>query len=435
MVKVTPITFGPQHHFFGFHDLCPWDQSGRYMLAMETDFIDRPPTAKDKARVCLIDLEGNNKLEVLAETSAWNFHQGCRAQWLPDDPEKIIYNNRINDQFVSVILDVRNRKEVRVLEYPVYAVSPGGGFGLGLDFDWLGRHGGYGYALVGGKSDVDHGPEILLSPEYNRGGITRIDFKTGKADLVPGLSAYDIARLENSPLPNEFHFLIHVAFNPSGERICFLDKYRLPDGGFMQRLITANSDGSDRRVLPGHVTHYCWKSDNEILAFGKYSPSVMALRQKGFSKNRILKPFLNIARKMRGTLKQRIAGQSYFLLKDKTQEVERIAVGVMTEDGHPQFSPDGRWVITDTYPDKNHERTLILYDWKNKKRIDLGKFKSMPDKKCLTGYHSNEPWDISQMRADLHPRWSRDGRRVCIDSAHEGTRQMYVVDVGNAISD
>ena len=33
------------------------------------------------------------------------------------------------------------------------------------------------------------------------------------------------------------------------------------------------------------------------------------------------------------------------------------------------------------------------------------------------------------LRCDLHPRWNRDGRQVCIDSIHEGNRHMYVLDV------
>ena len=32
-------------------------------------------------------------------------------------------------------------------------------------------------------------------------------------------------------------------------------------------------------------------------------------------------------------------------------------------------------------------------------------------------------------RCDLHPRWNRDGRQVCIDSVHEDQRQMYLLDV------
>ncbi len=32
-------------------------------------------------------------------------------------------------------------------------------------------------------------------------------------------------------------------------------------------------------------------------------------------------------------------------------------------------------------------------------------------------------------RCDLHSCWSRDGRRVCIDSVHESQRQMYLIDV------
>jgi len=406
MNKIQPVTFGPKHHFFGFHDLCPWDISGRYMLAMETDFIDRPPKAGDKAKICLIDLENNNKLEVLAETDAWNFHQGCRAQWLPNDPEKIIYNDRRSNKFISVVFDVKNRKEINVLKCPIYAISPKGDFGLGLNFARLKRYGGYGYA-----GEVEE-------PESD--GIFMVDFVSGTTNLI-------------IPVENG-HILTHIAFNPGGSRICFIDKYRLPDGGFLQRLITANPDGADLYVLPSHASHFDWKSDTEILVYGKFSPKITAFRKMGAFRIPILKPILYFVRKMRGLIKQKIAGQSYFLLKDKTQNVERVAVGLMTEDGHPQFSSDGKWVITDTYPDKNHERTLILYDWENKKRINLGEFYSLPHRKSLANYHSDESWDISEMRSDLHPRWNRSGTQACIDSVHEGTRQIYIAQIDNSFA-
>jgi hypothetical protein len=40
---VDNLTGGPRHHFFGYHDKYPWDSTGRYVLALETGFMDRPP--------------------------------------------------------------------------------------------------------------------------------------------------------------------------------------------------------------------------------------------------------------------------------------------------------------------------------------------------------------------------------------------------------
>ena len=48
----------------------------------------------------------------------------------------------------------------------------------------------------------------------------------------------------------------------------------------------------------------------------------------------------------------------------------------------------------------------------------------------LGSFHA-DPGLGKENRCDLHPRWSRDGRQVCIDSVHESQRQMYVIDVSS----
>jgi Tol biopolymer transport system component len=76
-----------------------------------------------------------------------------------------------------------------------------------------------------------------------------------------------------------------------------------------------------------------------------------------------------------------------------------------------------RWLLTDTYPDPvTNERILMMFDCENNVRHDLGSFYTDPKLR-------------KENRCDLHPRWSRDGTQVCIDSVHEGERQMYVLDV------
>ncbi|MBC8103648.1 MAG: hypothetical protein H7Z41_13810 [Cytophagales bacterium] len=86
-------------------------------------------------------------------------------------------------------------------------------------------------------------------------------------------------------------------------------------------------------------------------------------------------------------------------------------------DRHCSYSPDRRWILTDTYPDTGGFRTRLLFDPAKEQRIDIGRF------------HGPTP-PGGEIRCDLHPRWSRDGRQVCIDSIHEnGRRQVYVLDV------
>ena len=85
-------------------------------------------------------------------------------------------------------------------------------------------------------------------------------------------------------------------------------------------------------------------------------------------------------------------------------------------DGHCSYSPDGKWMLTDSYPLEDSCRKLFLYRLEDGTAFEIGSFYSDPSYPVPT-------------RCDLHPNWSRDGRSVCIDSIHEGSRQIYLLDV------
>ena len=153
-------------------------------------------------------------------------------------------------------------------------------------------------------------------------------------------------------------------------------------------MFTANPDGSDICCVADHdmTSHFDWRNTKEILAWAT----------------------------------QHDIGNRYFLFTDRTAKKEVVGEGVLTCDGHCSYSPDGRWILTDTYPDKERMRTLLLYRPSDGHRVDIGRFFSPEE---LGG----------EIRCDLHPRWSRDGRKVCIDSAHERHRQIYVMDVSRIV--
>ena len=123
-----------------------------------------------------------------------------------------------------------------------------------------------------------------------------------------------------------------------------------------------------------------------------------------------------------------------------------IGGGIIFEDGHPMFCPTNRdWFISDNYPNKEGIRTLYLYNIKENKKIDLGQFKMLDEKPDLAASKEilkdtdsavlqavsleDLAFTRSGLHCDLHPRWSPDGKKVSFDSIHEGSRQVYMVNV------
>ena len=97
-LTIEQVTSGPKHHFFGYIGQCqtiPWNASGRYILGLEVDAIDRMPEPGEAATVILVDTHENNRILRVEKTHAWNPQQGTMFYWNPLASEtQFFFNDR-----------------------------------------------------------------------------------------------------------------------------------------------------------------------------------------------------------------------------------------------------------------------------------------------------------------------------------------------------
>jgi len=259
-----PVTSGPGYYFFGYYGICPWDMSGRYLLCLEVPFQDHPPGADDKATVGMVELS-SGKFIPLAETRAWNFQQGAMLHWLPGTPNsEIIFNDRREGRFVSVILNVQTGEE-RVLPRAISAVSRRGDLALGLNFARLQvTRPGYGYA---GLKDP-----FFEEMHPSEDGVYLIDLNSGADKLLVSIS--DVFAYHGKPSHLEVCkiWFNHTLFNTDDSRFVFLSRWnpRGVEGGPRKTaMFTASLDGTDLRCLIdyGLVSHFDWKDPEHLLVW------------------------------------------------------------------------------------------------------------------------------------------------------------------------
>ena len=384
--RIRQITHGPRHHWFGYYDKLQFDPTSRFVLGMQVDFEHRSPTAEDQIKIGMVDLENGDRWVELGTSNAWCWQQGCMLQWLPGSSGKVIWNDRDGDQFMARIKDVVTG-ESSVLPHPVYSISPDGKYAVAPDFRRINDvRPGYGYAGLNDPFADDPAPQ--------EAGILRIDLQTGKTQLI--LSLADIARL--GQIPNQTlgikHYFNHLLFSPDGARFIALHRWRYPDGSRLSRAITANSDGSDVRIVcpNGYTSHFIWRDSNSILAQSRHWDG-----NDGW-------------------------GNFLFEDIDGGGDVREVGRGVLDPSGHISYLPGGKWILNDTYP-KTEARiqTPHLYEVASGKRIDLANLH-------LPAVYKGE-W-----RVDTHPRFSPNGMMVCVDAPAEGQgRQLHVIDISDTV--
>lgn len=376
---VRAVTRGPRFHYFGYYDKHCWDAAGRVILALAVDFYDRSQGPQDAAVIGLIDTLDGDRFLPLAETYAWNWQQGTMLHWLDSgEGRRFIHNDRRDGRFLSVIRDTEGREE-RTLPLPVYNVSADGRLAVTLNFARLHRtRPGYGYCCV---RDPGQG---VPAPEDD--GVWVMDLESGEHRLVITV-AQMAANRPDGRMEGAEHWFNHLLWNEDATRFIFLHRWARPGQGWSTRLYTSDPEGRDVHLLAdeGMVSHFDWRGRDRVLAWSRQG-----------------------------------AREAYHLFEDGGDGVEVLGAEAFSTDGHCSYDPSETWILTDTYPDATHHRTLILYDTRTGRRHDIGRFYAPPE------------YD-GELRCDLHPRWSRDGRQVCIDSMHEAGRQMWVLDVSSVV--
>ena len=381
---IRQLTGGPKYHWFGYYDKLEFDPTCRYVLGMEVDFEHRSPRENDAIKIGMVDLQDHDRWIELGESRAWCWQQGCMLQWRPGSTSEILWNDRQSDRFVCHVLDVFTR-ERRTIEYPVYAVSPCGNWGVAPDFRRVQEmRPGYGYPGL-----PDPHRDVLAPAES---GIFRVDLQTGDTRLVVTLADMIDVSMPGVELSKAKSYFNHLLVNPDGERFEFLHRWGFPQWKGDTRMLTAAADGSDLRVIDssGNTSHFIWRDADHILAWTR-----PAGRPSGF-----------------------------YLFEDKTGgTVQQIGAGAMTVNGHCTYLPGNQWILNDTYPQgKERRQNPYLFQVSSGLKVPLGHFH-------LPAQYTGE-W-----RCDTHPRFSPDGRSVVIDSPHTGQgRQLFLIDIGEIVT-
>ena len=231
----------------------------------------------------------------------------------------------------------------------------------------------YGY----GGNGQDARADIQLPSDD---GLFLIDLETGFArllvsfeqvkDLIPPLQDGSIA------------WFNHTLFSREGSKIFWLSR-QMEGNNRITTSLTVNKDGTDlRRCFPDGWagSHFDWLNDDELMVTANYEGKQYA----------------------------------HVLFTIGQQNYKRLGNGLLDYDGHGTFSPDQKWMVTDTYPGGGmREQKIYLMDMKTEIVKSLGRF-VQPAK--FEGY-----W-----RCDIHCRWSPKGDLIGFNSTMSGSRQVYI---------
>lgn len=360
-------------------------------------------------------------------TDSWNWQQGAMMQWLPGEgnENKVIFNCTRDNHNTACIYDIVSQ-EIKVIDWAIYGITPDGKSSIALEMERSHWCRAYHYKSVSNK--------YWEGRVVGEDGIFEVDLYNNTRKRI--IAIQDIINVDYKP---EFdiakHWLEHIMICPDGSKFCFLHRYSPENNlfAYKTRICIANIDGTKLQVIDGtdkyEWSHFGWSHQNSFCIYTYKNerftgvPGLSELiRGKNVSISNIFKRFvLTISRFLPRRLRVLVSGRdSYYQLyksSDKKQYVlsEEWRKSLFDIDGHPSFSTNDNYIITDTYPNKEGFQHLIVYNIKTMKGIIIAEF--------YANYHGNPA------SCDLHPKLSTDNKYVVVDTAFNEKHHMMMFEL------
>lgn len=367
----------PGHETFaGYYEIQPVSADGKAVLAHASTAARTALTGNESVSVGWFDI-ATGEWHAAAQTQLWCWQMGARLRWWDSAGERTLaFNTIVDGKAVHALAD---ESGVRAhCDLPLFDAREGAGIGLSLNFGRLAHcRPGYGYPLLDDPFANENLPD--------RDGVTLVDLAKGTGELA--YLMLDFAKAVPGANESQYHYLNAALLSPKATRFTVLYK-RLPEAGAVHDwtvdAMIGNCDGSGLIHVPlnGRASHYWWLDEDRIVYTS--GEGIFA---------------------------------SYIVFDCRDGSLSPLSDAAPKVDGHPSQSvASGQW-ITDTYPDLYSDQTLFTLTSDAGDRREIGRF--------LADRRYQDEW-----RCDLHPRWSRDGASVWVDSTHEGYRALYRVDFG-----
>ncbi|OUX64088.1 MAG: hypothetical protein CBE41_04270 [Gammaproteobacteria bacterium TMED281] len=356
---VEDVTDNYLETFFGYYDKDPYNQSKKLILFHGIDNI------KNNKKVKVVCMNQDTK-EIKQEFSskAFNYQQGARLHWLTE--EKFIFNdfNEDIETYCAKIFDV-STNELREISLPVYDTFKDE-FAMTLNFERLAKFSSdYGYFA---RKKLDFYEDNV------KDGIWKINIENDAHELFISFEEIIQFHYEKRFL-NANHTVNHIMLSHDGEKFIFIHRWYENDVR-RDRLILVDIKSKRMKMIcsKGVISHCCWVNNNKILG---YLESNLGL---GY--------------------------QFYEIADDKFEMIDSNLNKY--GDGHPTYFKN--YMLTDTYPNRSRNQSLLKYNFKTKKIEVLGEF--------FSGLQF-----IEEKRCDLHPRISSNC--YFFDSTFKGMRRFY----------